>query len=459
MTMTNRGLEAVILDPYRPYALLMIERLYERFGIRTVCLHQDWRTRLLLEGRHRQLRSPAVSAHYMVGELGWDRAAQILRTRHHVAGVLPYEEGMVKPLSDLAELLGLSWAQPDVLPVFRDKRALKAMVLSNDPSIRMNAFTHVTTTEEVVAFADARHLRRFVLKPNDGSGNNDVAFFDTPVDPTAVAAYVRRHSGPVLMEEFIEGPEYWVNGQMDSHGEPFVQAVGSYMRIDSNGVRNLEIGSTALPTGDPHFPVLVQYAQDVMRATGLRRSPFHLEAIVDDRGPCLVEVGARLCGDEGVLLDQWQHGLGMELIDMACHYYVSDTPRPTPDLDWTHYDSHVAGTATGTSPDDQRLITVEGLRDVEVSPHFLWWIKRPGPGDHVQKTQSLTSRAWSVALWADSPTGLSDAICWSHRTIALSGTAQPGWTWGQRAPMYRGLAGKVWSSRPRLYEARALLVR
>ncbi|MCB0921998.1 MAG: hypothetical protein KDC08_09335, partial [Actinobacteria bacterium] len=144
--MTERRVEAVILDPYRPYALLMIERLYHQFGIRTVCLHQDWRTRLLLEGRHRQLRSSAVSAHYMVGDLGWDRVAQILRARHNIVGVLPYEEGMVRPLAELAGLLGLSWAQPDVLPAFRDKQALKALVVRNDPSIRMNAFTNVSTT-------------------------------------------------------------------------------------------------------------------------------------------------------------------------------------------------------------------------------------------------------------------------------------------------------------------------
>ena len=43
--------EALILDPYRPYAQLLIQRLYLNHGIRTVCLHRNWRERLLLEGR------------------------------------------------------------------------------------------------------------------------------------------------------------------------------------------------------------------------------------------------------------------------------------------------------------------------------------------------------------------------------------------------------------------------
>ena len=457
--MTDRRVAAVILDPYRPYALLMIERLYHRFGIRTVCLHQDWRTRLLLEGRHRQLRSSAVSAHYMVGDLGWDRVAQILRARHNIVGVLPYEEGMVRPLAELAGLLGLSWAQPDVLPAFRDKQALKALVVRNDPSIRMNAFTNVSTTEDVVDFARTHSMRRFVLKPNDGSGNTDVAFFDTPVDLVAVTEHLRRSTGPVLMEQFIEGPEYWVNGQMDSDGEPLVQGVGTYIRIHENGVRNLEIGSTAVPTSDPNFPVLAEYARNVMRATGLRRSPFHLEAIIDARGPCLVEVGARFCGDLVVLLDQWQHGLAMDFVDMACHYYVSAVPYPIPTLNWARYDQHLAGTATGTSPVDQRLIEVEGIDAINDSPHFLWWIKKPAPGDHVERTLSLTGRAWSMALWAPSPAALDDAIYWSRETLALRGTAESGWTLGQRVPLYRGLAGKAWSARPRLYQAKALMTR
>lgn len=453
------GAEAVILDPYRPYALMMIEHLHRRHGVRTICLHSDWKTRILLEGRHPVLRSPAVSAHYMVGPSDWQRIAARLRTHHHVVGVLPYEEGMVAPLAHLAEMLNLSWAQPAVLPAFRDKAALKTLIARNDPAVRLNVFAAVRDAVDVAEVLATHRLDRYVLKPNDGSGNNDVAFFDKASGPEEVATYFDNVRGPVLMEEFVNGPEYWVNGQVDEAGEPMIQGIGTYLRVNQNGVRNLEIASMSVAPSEPVFSQLHDYAEAVMRATGLRRSPFHLEAIVDERGPCLVEVGARFCGELGVLVDQYQHCDRRDFVDMACHYYVSQNHYPAPPLDWARYSSRCLATVTGTSPHAQRLVQVDGVREVESSPHFVFWVKRPQAGDHVDRTTSLTTRAWSVVVQAANETELLEVVGWARSTIVLRGTANGPWPLRTRMPMYRGLASKVWSSRPRLYQARALVGR
>ncbi len=449
--------EAVILDPYRPYASMLIQRLHDLHGVRTICLHSTWRERLLLEGRSPVLRSDAVSCHYMVGDLDWRTVARRLAQRHTIGAVLPYEEGMVRPLTIIAEELGLSWSQPQVQYAFRDKFALKELIRRNDPHVRLNAFTRVRTVDDVQATVAAHDLRRYVLKPNSGSGNQNVAFFDKDASPDEIAGYLASEQTGVLMEEFIEGPEFWVNGQMDADGEPTVVGIGRYYRIQGNGVENLEVGSYSVQPHEPVFELLREYAESVMRATGLRRSPFHLEAIVDDNGPCLVEVAARLCGELGTLLDMRHHGPQLDLIDVAAHYYVSDSPLGPLPLDWERVSRSWVATATGVSPQDQRLVAVHGVPEVQSWPSFLFWIKRPEPGDFVHATRSLTTRAWAATLRGDLSTDPRHEIDRMRSTIQLEGTAQGDLSPSQKLPMYRGLARKVWASRPRPYEARALL--
>lgn len=446
---------AIVPDPYRPYALMLMNALYSRYGIRSVCLHSHWRTRFIKEGQVPFLRSKVVAAHVMIGDRTVEQIAQQLR-RYDVIGVLPHEEGMVGSMAELAKLLGVSWAQPNILPAFRDKESLKSLIRRRAPEIRLNGFREVANPHEVLAFAQDAGLCRFVLKPNDGSGNAHVAFFDVPADPAALATYFRTTDSRVLMEEFVSGDEYWVNGQMDAAGEPTVVGIGTYLRVSENGTQNLEVASRSVSPEDPVFGPLRKYAEDVMRATGLRRSPFHLEAIVDHQGPCLVEVGARLCGELVTLNDQWQHGPQLDLIAAAAHYYVSDQSFGELPLDWQRYTKFPTGNATGVSATEQRLVEIRGRETVEESPHFLWWVKRPEVGNHVKRTTSLTTRAWSAAFTASDYEQLKEVITSARESIRLVGTSDTPWTPRERWPVYRAVLGKAWSSRPRPYQLRAL---
>ena len=448
---------AVIMDPYGPYAALLIDRLYRNHGVTTICLHTDWKARLRSEGKSRILRSPAVAAHYMITDPDWASIAQSLARRHHIVGVLPYEEGTVAPLSALAAHLGLSWAQPEVQQALRDKNALKELVARNNPTIRLNVFRKVATAEEAMDVVRDHDLHRFVLKPNDGSGNNNVAFFDSDVDIAVLREYFADGSSEVLLEEFIQGQEFWVNGQMDAAGQPTVVGIGRYFRTHRNNIENLQVGSMSVDPSDPRFEPLRDYACSAMSAVGLRRSPFHLELIIDARGPCLVEVGGRLCGELGALRDMAHHGPQLDLIEVAAHYYVSDEPLGPLPLDWERVRSFWIAVATGDSTRDQRLVRVEGTEEVQASPHFLFWIKKPAPSDFVWRTTSLTTRAWAVALAGSHDLSPRETIDWARQTVRLHGADDQAWSLADKWPMYEGLMNKAWVSRPRWYEMRALM--
>src|SRR5260370_22301931 len=101
-----------------------------------------------------------------------------------------------------------------------------------------------------------------------------------------------KHS-ELVMEEYIDGTEYFVNGQIDAEGDARTVAIFQYSRRPANGRHNIDFETSRVPYGTPLFDNLARYAEAVMEATGLRHSPFHLEIIVDDLVPCLIKATAR----------------------------------------------------------------------------------------------------------------------------------------------------------------------
>lgn len=447
--------EALLIDPYQPYAELYISRLYRDYGIRTVALHRSWRTRLVLEPRLPILRSRAVSAHYMIPAAGVEALAPTLRAKHDVAAVLPHDEGAVWPLARMAELLNVDWSQPPALRAFSSKGALKRLLRQNDPQVRVNQVGHVASAREVRDWVEQTGVSRFVLKPDDGSGNRGVAFFDADASDADLADYFREVPGVILAEEFIGGREFWVNGQVDAAGVPVVTMIGAYDRREINGKENVEFGARTIASTTREFADLRTYAVRVMRAIGLRRSPFHLEAKIDEHGPCLIEVGARLCGDMLVLADEWQHGPQVNLIDAAVHDYVTDALRPPLQLDWDRADAHPVGQVNGTASMAMVVGRAAGVTEVERMPGFLFWVKRPSIGDVVQPTVDLIAKPWGVCVWAATTTELEAREAFVRESIQLTPKAAlpPGLR--SRLPVLSNRLQRYFAARPRLYMARA----
>jgi hypothetical protein len=389
----------VIQDPAYPQALHFIEALRRGWGMRPVCLWSDADLRRAEAWRYPVLRSDWVAAHYDGDPHRLGDAARFISERH-LAAVVPWRESMVLPSSELAEHLGLSWAQPDVLPLFRDKHALKSRLRADPDGPRVNAIAVVSSVEDVERAVATGFFDRFVLKPNDGFGNRRIGFFERDTPPASIAEHLDSVGGSALMEEFIDGEEYYVNGQVDGAGRVTVTLVGRYERAEVNGKPNIEVGGRTVSHASEEFTLLADYAARVLQTLGLRRSPFHLEAKIDERGPCLVEVGARLVGTDAAVDDGQVHGDRFDAYTLAAHYYLTaDDLGPVP-VDWERYDSARLGHLQGAALVDERIYEVRGCEEVEALPEFVRWVVRPAPGDRVSRTLDLGDVPWHVVIEA-----------------------------------------------------------
>jgi hypothetical protein len=289
--------EYLIQDPFHEYGIGFIEHIYRTYGYRAICFYSNRTERTANEARFPQLRPPFVSASYDVNLDRLDEFVQLLKSRHSAIGVIPFNETSLVPASYLSSSLNLGWASETIIGRFRNKWALKEHLRSSSPGLRVNASALVGNTAEVLSIGHEPQYERFVLKPNDGFGNQAIGVFDRSTPAASIDSYFRDVRGrQVVMEEYIGGTEYFANGQIDSRGNIYTIAIFEYRRGAANGRHNLDMETLRLPYGTNLFAQLTEYTESVLRATGLTCSPFHLELKVDERGACLIEVAANRNG-------------------------------------------------------------------------------------------------------------------------------------------------------------------
>jgi hypothetical protein len=420
----------LIQDPYHEYALRLIERIYSRFGLRAICFFTNPRERRRRAREFPLLESGLVAASYDVSRSDLVRFAAHLREHHRVAAVVPVNEPAVLPATELGELLALPWAQPVAMRRVCDKLAFKRYLREQHPHIRINASRAVETGRDVRIARREGAYRRFVIKPNGGFGNRAVGMFDESTPEEVIRDFLFGMRGvPLVMEEFIDGEEYFVNGQIDAQGRILCLAAFQYLRRPANGRHNLDFETVLVPHHEPLFGQLTRYAEEVVRASGLRRTPFHLELKVDTQGPCLVELGARLAGHGNALLCGELHGARLDLLDLAAHYYVSAEDYGPVPLDWRAYDSAAVRYVHGVAGRRERIYELEGVEGVEAFATFHRWVKRPQIGEMLERTADSLTMPYSLLLRGPSQEALAgDAI--RARALLRWNTAG---TWPRRA--------------------------
>ncbi len=388
----------LVKDPFHEYAARFIDLIHARHRYRALCYFTDRKRRVYEERKHPLLRSPAVAACVDLGRGDYPRFAAWVKAAYDVIAVVPYNEECVESAAALGAALELAWNDAGVLQRFRDKVAMKAHLRLADPSLRVNESMRAQTPDDAFV-RGAPRFARYVLKPNDGYGNRGIGIFDARTSRDTIADFFKSAGGvPLALEEYVDGVEYFVNGQTDAQGVPHVVAVFRYDRVAANGRENIDYRTCLVHTDDPAFAGVAAYAQRVVRATGLVRSPFHLEAKVDEAGPCLIEVGARLPGLRNAFVCNTVHGGALDVFGLAAHYYLSRMDLGPPPVSWSTYDGLDVRYVHGISAGGNRFFDAKVEAEVEALGTFHDWAVRPAVGRRAPTTVDCLSMPWSVVL-------------------------------------------------------------
>jgi glutathione synthase/RimK-type ligase-like ATP-grasp enzyme len=439
---------AVFTDPtIRPdYVREFVLVFWHMWGLRSVLLYPFKGASPLRVGEANAIIAhPAVADTYRADLTDLPSTARALGTRYEVVAVVPQAERQVVCAARLATLMDVGWMAPEVMELFRDKFRLKQSLRDHPGAPPVSQSRLVKSADEALAFVREHSLDRYVLKPNDGSGNTSIAFFDAHSDAGDVARYLADHQlQDTVLEEYLSGDEYCVNGQVDDAGQVTTYSVQRTVYTSGNGRSNLAGGFRMMQHSSAPFQTAAEYADRVLTTVGLARSPFHMEIKISPDGPQLVEVAARL-GGAGIPFDTaLAHSGRVNLFVEAARHY-SGLSAPEARLDWADYDSMSIGTFLGVAHARGRVVDLTGARRVEQMPGFAHWVVPPQLGQRLRPTVDLPSSPWQVTMSAPNELALREAE--TQVREAMAGNRSSGDS-GGTVDRLKALAAWSWRREP-----------
>lgn len=156
--------------------------------------------------------------------------------------------------------------------------------------------------DEAMAFADRLGSWPVVVKPLRGAATEGVCLCRSPGELRATVrglvgstTYFGERNAHALIQEYAKGREFAVN-TVSREGSHVLSDLWEYRKIDSPGGAPLYDRTMLVRALEAEHRALIDYAFKVLDAFGVRFGPAHVEVMLTDRGPVLIECGARPMG-------------------------------------------------------------------------------------------------------------------------------------------------------------------
>lgn len=392
---------AVIVDPYSTGAHLA--EAFRRHGVQAVAV-QGSAPPL---GRSEHLRHEQYTAVVADGTDTMDAALFLkeLDVRHVLAGT---ESGV--PLADrIAYRLGVPGNDPGTSMTRRDKfamvRALARADLRHARTILANSDGGARKAAEEL---DSWPL---VVKPAASAGSDHVVIAHDIGAVRAAAGEILgttdvygQANQAVIVQRYLTGTQFAVNS-VSQHGVHRIVEVWHDRRTDLGNGRLIYDRMDLLAPDDERVPILVGYVRACLDALGIVHGPAHSEVMLTDRGPVLIETGARLQGGDSVPLmraatgtSQTDAAVQAALESPEAHASRTRTPYPYAPVTQFFLQAPADGKISETAI--ERLLRVPGVAG---------FVHTPVPGTAVRRTVDLLSSPGTVYLSGDCAQRIDEA--------------------------------------------------
>ncbi|MEV7612039.1 pyridoxal-phosphate dependent enzyme [Streptomyces sp. NPDC089799] len=408
---------AVVKQPNDdPRYLLFIESNTTGTGMAALGLARDLGLRpVLLTGRPERYVGLEETGSEVVtcdtNQLSEVRAAIQSRFRRtDLAGITTTSDFYVPTVAELAQWLGLPGNPAEAMTLCRDKAALRARL--EEAGVGQPRFAVVGEDAVRAAVTDAVSVTGIpcVVKPVDDSGSNGVLLCGSAEEAAAhaervLSVQVNVRGMPtareVLVEQFLEGPEYSV--------EMFTGADGHHCV----GITEKTVG------GDPYFvenqhvfpaPLDERMAEDIrsvvgraLDAVGVRLGATHTEVKMTASGPAIVEINPRPAG--GMIPELIRLATGVDLLEQQLR---SAAGMP---VFWSGAAHGAwAGIRFLIAEESGELLDIRGVEDARAVAGVSQVRLLATPGSRVRPARNSYDRLGYVIARADSADGVRGVL-------------------------------------------------
>lgn len=163
-----------------------------------------------------------------------------------------------------------------------------------------------------------------IIKPTDNAGSRGVVLVKKPAELSDAYNYSKEQSrgGTVIIEEYLTGREVSVE-IVALDGEIHVLQVTD--KITTGAPHFVEMGHTQPSRlGDDNVEKIKDLARRAVKAIGISNGPAHVEIMITEKGPKLIELGARMGGD-CITTHLVPLSTGVSMIDATINIACSET--------------------------------------------------------------------------------------------------------------------------------------
>ena len=298
-----------------------------------------------------------------------------LARRASVSGVMSIcTDFAVRTVAAVGQALALPALSPEAAERATDKRAMRHAL--HGAGVACPPFAEVETLEEALAQA-GRIGYPVALKIPCSAGSRGVYEIAGPEELELCFDQGRllEPQRTLLIEEWVGGPEVSVEGVCAGREASVIQITDKLL---FPGAYPVEAGHTQ-PSRLPR-PVLDAVEDVTLRAISaldFAHCAFHAELKISDRGPCLIEIAARLGGDH-ISTDLTRLSTGTDLVGAVMDIALGRPPELRP--------SRTQGSAIRyfQLPASGELLHIRGLDEIPTRAGFQYLCARTERGENLR---------------------------------------------------------------------------
>jgi predicted ATP-grasp superfamily ATP-dependent carboligase len=323
---------------------------------------------------------------------------------YSISCVVPGAESGVELAEELCLALHLPSNTTGCAKLCRDKfltgEKLKEFALPSVKQIQTN------DVDQALDWCNKHNCWPKIVKPIDSAGSDGFHFCQNEeeiqaamLDLLGKTNFLGKTNSQVLIQEYLKGDEYIVN-TVSCGSSHYIQSFMVYQKKETDdGGLTFENYSLLKPSDCPKSAEIFAYALNVLDALGIKNGPSHLEIILTEEGPILVECNGRPHGHsfpDQLMLDclgQTQIELSvLAFIDPETFYRKTQYPY---ELEKYMSAVHLISTQEGFVDE------VRFLEEIEQLPSFYLHRILCPKGSFIKKTVDLLSSPGDVFLCSE----------------------------------------------------------
>jgi len=219
----------------------------------------------------------------------------------------------------IAEKLGLPFHSVETIETVNNKYKMREILKLH--GLDSTECAKVDTVEDIIMFGNANGYP-IILKPIDGTASTGVSIIHKENDIEKATSWFKEgtENQKMYVETFIYGEEYSVEAFSENNVHKVICITKKYKEEE----HFVEIGH-CVPAiiSENTESIICEYIREVLSVVGIKNGVSHTEIILTPDGPRIVEVHARLAGDN--IADLVKVSTGIDIEEMIAKQTLNES--------------------------------------------------------------------------------------------------------------------------------------